>query len=109
MQATIEACKAASISFIVFLSSFTVKGELHAISPEDRIPYIHARVEANLEEVNGPKNYVALRPGAFATNTLRWGAGLRPGTVDLDNPETRYDFITPVDMGRVAGSILARG
>ena len=109
MRATLEAAKAAGISFIVFLSSFTIQGDLQAIKQTDRIPYIHARVEMNLEELYGSRNYVALRAGAFATNTLRWKAGIGAGQMKLDSPDTEYDYITPIDMGRVAGNILVKG
>ena len=47
MRASIEASKAAGILFVVFLSSFTIKGELDKVPPTSRIPYIHARVEMN--------------------------------------------------------------
>jgi hypothetical protein len=109
MRATLQASKEAGIAFIVFLSSFTIKGDLHNIKPSNRIPYVHAQVELNLEEIYGSQAYVALRAGAFATNTLRWRTGISSGEVRLENPDMESDLITPTDMGRVAGTILAKG
>jgi uncharacterized protein YbjT (DUF2867 family) len=109
MRATLEASKAAGVKFVVFLSSFTITKELDQIPSSTHIPYVHARVEINLEEIYGHENYVALRVGAFATNTLRWRAGIASGQIDLESPNTEYDFITPTDMGRVGGRILVDG
>ncbi|KAF2169919.1 hypothetical protein M409DRAFT_64347 [Zasmidium cellare ATCC 36951] len=109
MRATLHASKDSGIRFIVFLSSFTINRPLEDIPSNERIPWIHAQVEKNLEEIYGPKNYVALRAGAFATNTLRWRDGLQAGEVFLTSPDTKFDFITDVDMGRVGGTILAQG
>ncbi|KAK4504233.1 hypothetical protein PRZ48_005149 [Zasmidium cellare] len=109
MRATLQASKKAGIDFIVFLSSFTINKPLDAVPSNERIPWIHAQVEKNLEEIYGAKNYVALRAGAFATNTLRWRDGMRDGEVFLTSPETRFDFIADSDIGRGGGRILAEG
>lgn len=109
MKSTLKASKEAGIRFIVFLSSFTITQALDEIPSSTRIPWIHAQVEKNLEEIYGAKNYVALRAGAFATNTGRWRTGFGSGELLLDSPGTEYDFITPIDMGRVGGTILAEG
>lgn len=109
MKATLQASKESGIKFLVFLSSFTITRPLDEIPSTDRIPYIHAQVEKNLEAIYGPKNYVALRAGAFATNTLRWKMGFQSGELQLDSPNTKYDFITDMDMGTVGGTILAKG
>lgn len=50
-----------------------------------------------------------MRPGAFATNLTRDIAGINAGSVSIYRPETREDFISPTDIGIVAGSILASG
>ena len=97
MRATLQASKEGGITFIVFLSSFTIKGDLRQIKSSIRIPYMHAQVELNLEEVYGSQNYVALRAGAFATNSLGWRTGISSGEVRLDNPGAESDFITPTD------------
>ena len=109
MKSTIEALKFAGIDLVVFLSSFTIRGDLKAIEPSDIIPYAHAQVEINLNEVYGPDNYVALRPGAFASNNSGFKAGLNKGEVKIFRPELKVDNIVPEDIGRVGGTILAKG
>lgn len=109
MRATLEALKAGGIEFVVFLSSFTIKGPLDKISPANRIPYAHAQVELNLEATFGPRNRANIRAGAFATNTLRWREDIAAGTVVLETPDMESDLITPTDMGNVAGQLLVDG
>lgn len=109
MRDTLEAMKSAGVEFIVFLSSYTIEGETRDIPASEIIPYVHARVEINLDEVYGPENYVALRPGGFATNLLRYMKGIQDGEVKLYAPGFKFDYITPGDMGRVGGKILVQG
>lgn len=109
MKATLEALKSASINFVVFLSSFTISGEPKDVDSSDIIPYIHAQVEINLDEIFGPENYVAVRPGGFATNMLRYKNDIAAGEVKLYTPNFKLDCVTPIDMGRVSGTILVQG
>lgn len=109
MKSTLEALKSSGIDFVVFLSSFTILGEPKDVKPSDLIPYIHAQVEINLDEVFGPENYVAVRPGAFATNLMRNKSDIVAGDVKLFTPNFKFDYVTPIDMGRVSGTILAQG
>lgn len=109
MKSTLEALKSAGIEFVVFLSSYTIKCDPGKIPPSEIIPYVHAQVEISLEEVFQSKNYVAVRPGSFATNTLLWKAGISTGEVKLFCPEAKFDYISPMDMGRVSGTILTKG
>ncbi|KAL1600859.1 hypothetical protein SLS60_007247 [Paraconiothyrium brasiliense] len=110
MKGTVEALKAAGVDFVVFLSSFTIGHTQPAdVQPTESIPYAHARVEVTLDQVYGPDGYVAVRPGAFATNLLRQKEGIRAGEVKMYGPGFRIDCITPVDMGGVIGAILAEG
>lgn len=112
MKATIEALKSAGITFVVFLSSFTVgRHEPKDIPPTEVIPFIHARVEMSLDEVYGEDNYVAVRPGGFATNLLRHKKDFASGSgeIKMYGPHYKADMITPIDMGRVSGTILAEG
>ncbi|KAL4783695.1 hypothetical protein BJX76DRAFT_244931 [Aspergillus varians] len=109
MRATLTALKSAGIDFVVFLSSFTVPEDPRDIVPSEIIPYLHAQVEINLDEIFGPENYVALRPGAFATNLLRFKKGIDNGEVEIYAPGYKFDCITPGDMGRVGGTILVQG
>ncbi len=109
MKSTIEALKAAGIELVVFLSSFTVRGDLKAIEPQDLIPWIHAQVEITLAEIFGTDGYVAVRPGSFASNNMQYKAGIEKGEVKIFMPEVEVDNIVPEDIGRVCGRILAKG
>ncbi|OQE26930.1 hypothetical protein PENFLA_c006G03563 [Penicillium flavigenum] len=109
MKTTLEALKSAGIEFVVFLSSYTVSGEARDVEPSDIIPYSHAQVEINLDEIFGPENYVAVRPGGFATNMLRNKSDIAAGEVKLYTPNFKLDCVTPIDMGRVSGTILSQG
>jgi nucleoside-diphosphate-sugar epimerase len=112
MKGSLQAMKSAGIDFIVFLSSYTIShgpayGDAKAVPPQEIIPYVHAQVELNIEAIFGSDHYVALRPGGFATNMLHHKAGIAKGKVRLRGTQYRFDLITPDDMGRVAGTILA--
>ncbi|KAJ5808461.1 hypothetical protein N7474_009730 [Penicillium riverlandense] len=109
MRSTLRALKSSGIQFVVFLSSYTISGELADIPPSELIAYVHAQVEISLDEVFGQENYVAMRPGGFATNTLKFKAAINAGEVKLFAPDFKFDLITPIDMGRVSGTILVQG
>ena len=111
MRATIEALRSGGIEFAVFVSSFTIytdKG-LRDIPASDYIPYVHAQIEANLDDVFGSNHYVALRGGAFASNLLAEKKGIAAGEVSLYGGEFQQDNINPADIGRVAGNVLVSG
>jgi nucleoside-diphosphate-sugar epimerase len=109
MRSTVTALKSAGIEFVVLLSSYTISGELRGVPPSDLIAYSHAQVEINLDEVFGSENYVAVRPGGFATNMLRFKDGINAGEVKIFGSSFQLDGITPTDMGRVIGTILVQG
>lgn len=109
MKATIEALKSAGIELIVFLSSFTVQGDLKAIQQSEAIPWVHAQVEINLEDTYGADGFVALRPGSFASNTSQYKGGLLKNEVEIFAPDALVDCIVPEDIGRVGGTVLAKG
>lgn len=109
MKSTIEALKSAGIELVVFLSSFTIQGDPKSIPPSEIIPYVHARVEINLTEVFGADGFVAARPGSFASNTIQYKSGLEKGVVKIHMPDSRVDCIVPEDIGRVCGTVLAKG
>ncbi|MCJ1334730.1 hypothetical protein MMC10_011443 [Thelotrema lepadinum] len=109
MKSTIEALKSAGIESVVFLSSFTVRGDPKAIDPSQTIPWIHAQVEINLGEVFGADGFVAIRPGAFASNVVSNKAKLEKGEVQFYVPDAKVDCIVPEDIGRVSGTVLAKG
>ncbi|KAI4172030.1 MAG: hypothetical protein LQ348_006829 [Seirophora lacunosa] len=110
MKATITALKSAGIEIVVFLSSFTVRGDIDAIPPNEIISYMHAQVELSLREVFGQDKFIAIRPGSFASNLLQYyKRGFQKGHVEIYSPNTLMDYIVPKDIGRVSGTVLATG
>ena len=112
MKSSLEALKAGGIEFVVFLSSYTIgslpaNGEPRDVAQSEIIPYIHAQVEIKLDEIFGQEHYVAIRPGGFATNLLRYKDGVNKGEVRMYGSSFKQDCTTPIDMGRVSGTILA--
>ena len=69
----------------------------------------YAQVEVALGEIFGPEGFVAVRPGSFASNTLQYKAGLEKGEVKVYGPDAKVDCIVPEDIGRVCGTVLAKG
>jgi nucleoside-diphosphate-sugar epimerase len=109
MRASLEALKEAGIDMPVLLSSYSIQSDIRSVSPDDHVPWVHAQVEISLEEIYGKECFVAVRPNYFASNILWFKAGIQAGEVRHANPEAKYDWISPQDIGRVCGSILARG
>lgn len=109
MRASIVAFKEAGMERIVLLSSYSIQGNIRSVPPDDHVPWVHAQVEISLEEVYGKDGYVAVRPNHFASNILWFKAGIQAGEIRHANPEAEYDWISPEDIGRICGSILARG
>ncbi|KAJ5523337.1 hypothetical protein N7513_012881 [Penicillium frequentans] len=83
MRKTIESLKASGIEFVVFLSSVSVQGDIRKVPQEEYIPYAHAQVEVNLDEVFGDGG--------------------------LSYPDAKVDWISPEDIGKVAGTVLVKG
>lgn len=110
MKSTFQAMKDGGVEFVVFLSSFTVgERKLEDVQPSEIIPFVHAQAEASLHAVFGADNFVAVRPGGFITNLLRWKDGIVDGDVRLFGERFEQDCITPGDMGRVSGTVLVSG
>lgn len=109
MKSTLEALKTGGIEFVVFLSSYTIKAGPRDVPPSEIIPFIHAKVEVNLDEVFGVANYAAVRPGGLASNFTRYAAGIKAGEVKIFAPGFQMDAVAPSDVGRVSGSILVNG
>lgn len=109
LRLTLEALKVAGIQFVVFLSSYTVVGDPREIPPSELIPFVHAQIEISLQETFGSDNFVAIRPGGFATNLLRFKDSINAGKVNLYGGEFQLDAITSRDMGEVSGTILVHG
>lgn len=110
MKSALQALRSGGIECVVFLSSFTIQGEAREVEPSQVIPYIHARVEMNLEEIFGDVGFVAIRAGTFVTNLVRYkSAILETGQVAIFGPHWETDAITPIDVGEASGTILAKG
>lgn len=110
MEPTIKALKAAGIEFVVFLSSYSVQGDdISKIPPEEIIPAAHAQVELKLEAIFGPKGYFSVRPAYFASNAHWWAKEVPTGEVKLFQPQVKFDWIVPSDIGAVTGAFLAKG
>jgi NAD(P)-dependent dehydrogenase (short-subunit alcohol dehydrogenase family) len=111
LQGVITAMKDAGIEFVVFLSSFTIptNQDLRNIASSDIIPYVHAQVEANLDDIFGPDQYVAVRPGCFITNLRAEKNGIAANRVELYGGTFEQDNIAPSDIGRTIGNILVSG
>ncbi|KAK1764995.1 hypothetical protein QBC33DRAFT_427287, partial [Phialemonium atrogriseum] len=107
MRATLEALRSGGVDFVVFLSTASIVGDPRAAPQSDYISHSHAQVELGLAEVFGPRGFVAVRPAYFASNSLRWAAGIRAGDAGVLYPEAKFDFITSGDIGRVSGALLA--
>lgn len=110
MKSSLLALKSAGVEFVVFLSSSEVRGEdLSSIPQSDYIASSHAQVEINLADIFGERGFVAVRPAYFASNALRWAADARAGEIKVLYPDATFDWITPGDIGRVAGTLVAGG
>lgn len=72
----------------------------------DFIPYVHASIEAQLEDLNMP--HAALHPGNFASNHLRQNLNKskNPPEAEVINGNRLADCIVPHDIGRVGGAVL---
>jgi nucleoside-diphosphate-sugar epimerase len=109
MRPSLLALKEAGVESVVLLSSFTVAGNPREVSPTDFIAWHHAQVEIALEDIFGVEKFTAIRPAYFASNIFQHKRGIRKGLVELPNPEAEFDWISPSDIGRVCGTILAHG
>ncbi|OGM49914.1 hypothetical protein ABOM_001505 [Aspergillus bombycis] len=109
MRPAIRALKESGIEFVVFLSSFTIMTTIRAVPSADVIAHHHAQIEIVLEEELGPESFVAVRPSYFASNVLQHSIGIKKGEVRLPNPDAVFDFISPNDIGTVAGALLTSG
>ncbi|CAI7639293.1 unnamed protein product [Penicillium crustosum] len=108
MRPTFVALQEGGIEFVVLLSSFLVQGDRHATPPTDIVPYVHAKVEIDLESVFGNR-CCAVRPAYFASNVLHFKDEIAQGEVKLPNPDAEFDWISPKDIGQVIGMVLAYG
>ncbi|KAJ6491332.1 NmrA-like family protein [Mycena vitilis] len=108
----LDALKKAGVTFVVFLSSFTValyEPFIDRVPASAYIPHAHAQVELALRDVFGKGGYVALRPAGFASNTLRFAGMVRAGAVKMAYPESKSDWIASEDIGRAGAAVLVGG
>ncbi len=110
MKASIEALQSAGIDFVGFLSTQGVPDSptVENLTGTNFIVWGHGHVEIVLKQVFGDK-FVAIRPGFFATNSLRWKEMTKDGEISMVAPEGKFDFISSDDIGRVCGAVLAKG
>lgn len=108
MRTALEAMKAGGITYIAFLSSFTIEPDkdMKEIPQSRFIPYIHAQIEMTLEDLGIP--HLALRPGDFASNGLGFQVdrSVSPPEAYVVNGDRLTDKIVPSDIGRLAGALL---
>jgi uncharacterized protein YbjT (DUF2867 family) len=109
MKSSITALKSAGIEFVVLLSSFSVQGDIRAIEPSDFVAWAHAQIEISLNEVFGSAAFVALRPAWFASNAMWYKKQIPEGEVKLAYPDPEWDWISPSDIGALAGALLVQG
>ena len=57
----------------------------------------------------GTDGFLVVRPGSFASNERQHAPAVQKGTVKLFKPDALIDCIVPEDIGRVCGTILAKG
>ncbi|KAJ4395641.1 hypothetical protein N0V91_010707 [Didymella pomorum] len=106
MRGTFDTLKAAGIQHVVVLSSFTVKGP--AEDPKNMEGFIeaaHAKTEVALKESGLAST--AVRPMYFTSNVFWYTEGIRSGKVELLYPDIRFDYLSPTDIGTVAGAVLS--
>lgn len=105
MASTFSTLRSAGITFIVLLSSFTVRGEAGKDTDmSQHINAVHARTEAALAASGLP--YVAVRPAYFNSNVLANKVEIMAGKVGLVYPDVPFDFIAPSDVGIVCALLL---
>lgn len=93
----IQAAKLAGVEHVVLLSSASVDEPGLA---DNAIGQMHAAVEAPL--MASGLSWTFLRPGAFASNALRWAPALRAGLLLLPYPEAHGTPIHEHDIADVA-------
>jgi len=101
-EGIVRAATAAGVEHVVFLSSSsTVTGP----GADDPIAQRHLVVERALE--NSGMAWTFVRPGAFATNALRWAGSIRAeGVVRMPYPRAQTVPIHEADIAAVAVTAL---
>lgn len=107
LRAALQALRDAGVESVVFLSSFTVTGDIRQIEREKYIPWAHAQVEIALDDIRFP-HVIALRPAFFASNYFKnfLDRSVKPPKVTYIHGDAVVDNIAPEDIGAVAGAVL---
>ncbi|KAJ4416798.1 hypothetical protein N0V82_006527 [Gnomoniopsis sp. IMI 355080] len=107
IRPSLQALRDSGVEYVVFLSSYSVVGDMREISQKDWIPWAHAQVEIALDEIGFP--YVtALRPAYFASNYYKnfLDRSVKPPKISYIYGDAISDMITPEDIGAVGGAVL---
>lgn len=102
MKSTFEALKEAGITYLVLLSSYSVKVPASATDTTLLVQKVHVNTEIALEQTKGLRTAV-LHPAYFSSNLFLFAQGVQQGAVELYHPNAVLDFIVPTDIGAVAG------
>ncbi|KAJ4393061.1 hypothetical protein N0V93_002268 [Gnomoniopsis smithogilvyi] len=107
MRSSLQALRDGGIEYVVFLSSYTVTGNLRQHTKENWIPWVHAQVEIALEEIGFP-HVTALRPAYFASNFYKnyLDRSVKPPKISYIYADAVADLIAPEDIGAVGGAVL---
>lgn len=102
LRAFLQAAQAAGSPRVVLLSSASVA---EADAATNAIAVHHRGLEEAITAAGLPATF--LRPGDFATNSLRWARGIRgPGSVALPYPDAQLAPIHELDIADVAVAAL---
>ncbi len=67
------------------------------------------QVELGLGEVPGPRATSRFVLPSSTASTRWWAQGIRAGEVQVAYPESKFDFISPDDIGEVGAKLLVKG
>ncbi|KAH8723721.1 hypothetical protein GQ44DRAFT_750778 [Phaeosphaeriaceae sp. PMI808] len=105
MRSAFVALKVAGITYIVLLSSYSVKGAAgDEANLQGIIRAVQSKTKSALEESGIP--FTTVRPAYFNTNTLWNVEEIKKGEVEILSPNFMFDYISPDDIGAVCGAIL---
>jgi uncharacterized protein YbjT (DUF2867 family) len=105
MAASFKALASAGITYVVLLSSITVKGSAREEeNMQDFIRKVHAMTEVSVEDAGIV--CASIRPAYFSSNVFQYLTGIKQGKVDILYPDVKMDYIVPSDIGTACGAIL---
>lgn len=107
MKMASDALKGAGVEYVILLSSYTVKGDLHDIPQQDFIPFHNAQGEMAMQDAG--LDLFSVRPGYFVSNPVHneLDRSKSPVQVNVLNAHGNHlNPIDPEDIGRVCGSVL---